>query len=96
VPQAHQRQRPGRKENTTWSPSVKPLVFSPTATTTPAPSWPPQKGYAATGISPVAMWSSEWHHLHLDLTGMGVVEIKCDHLVFAGGLSDDRSARLHR
>src|SRR3954451_2381045 len=46
MPEAHQRQRPqpGRKEKTTWSPSLNPAVPGPTPVTTPAPSWPPQIG----------------------------------------------------
>jgi hypothetical protein len=46
MPDAHQRQCPheGRKENTTWSPSLSPLVFCPALVTMPAPSWPPANG----------------------------------------------------
>ncbi len=46
MPEAHQRQCPqeGRKEKTTWSPSLSPLVFSPALVTMPAPSCPPANG----------------------------------------------------
>ncbi len=62
MPRAHHVHLPhaGRNEKTTWSPSLKPGVFGPTALTMPEPSWPPAKGYMPTGMSPVAMWSSEW------------------------------------
>jgi hypothetical protein len=32
------------KELTTWSPTAKPLTPSPTATISPAPSWPSTTG----------------------------------------------------
>ena len=46
MPEAHQRQCPqeGRKEKTTWSPSLSPFVFSPALVTMPAPSCPPANG----------------------------------------------------
>src|SRR5215207_6291311 len=46
--------------NTTWSPGCNHDTFSPTSSTTPAPSWPPMIG-SSNGRSPVTRCSSEWH-----------------------------------
>ena len=61
-PVEHDGQRPheGMKPNTTWSPGFSQLTFSPTSSTTPAPSWPPIIG-SSNGRSPVTRCSSEWH-----------------------------------
>jgi hypothetical protein len=48
--------------NTTWSPGATLLTLGPTASTIPAPSCPPAMGSFMDGMSPVAMWSSEWHN----------------------------------
>ncbi len=47
-------------EQTTWSPTATRVTPSPTASTMPAPSWPPTTGIRI-GASPFWMWSSEWH-----------------------------------
>src|SRR4051794_34537809 len=61
-PVAQKRQWPqtGRKEVTTWSPSLTRLTPGPTFSITPAPSWPPTTGKRGT-MSPWRRCSSEWH-----------------------------------
>src|SRR5580693_1501249 len=49
----------GMNEQVTWSPTLTRVTASPTASTTPAPSWPPTTG-SRIGASPFWMWSSEW------------------------------------
>src|SRR3954451_24279295 len=48
------------KEQTTWSPTFTRVTPGPTASTMPAPSWPPTTGKRIIA-SPFWMWSSEWH-----------------------------------
>src|SRR3954452_2504013 len=48
------------KEQTTWSPTCTRVTPGPTASTIPAPSWPPTTGKRIIA-SPLWMWSSEWH-----------------------------------
>ena len=47
-------------EHTTWSPAFTRVTPGPTASITPAPSWPPTIGSRPV-LSPVWMCSSEWH-----------------------------------
>ncbi len=61
-PVEHARHLPheGMKLSTTGSPSFTEVTPLPTASTYPAPSWPPTIGSGA-GRSPVTRCSSEWH-----------------------------------
>ena len=61
-PLAHHLQRPqlGMNDMDTWSPTATLVTPSPTASTTPEPSWPPITG-SGRGRSPVVACSSEWH-----------------------------------
>ena len=61
-PVAQKRQWPqtGRKEVTTWSPSLTRLTPGPHFSMIPAPSWPPTIGKRGT-MSPWRRCSSEWH-----------------------------------
>lgn len=45
----------------TWSPTLIPRTWVPTASTTPAPSWPRTIGRMPTGRSPRCTCSSVWH-----------------------------------
>jgi hypothetical protein len=47
-------------EQTTWSPTLTRVTSGPTASITPAPSWPPTIGSRPVE-SPVRRCSSEWH-----------------------------------
>src|SRR5215472_18225857 len=70
APQSHRFCRPveqyrhvpqaGMKEHTTWSPTRTRVTPGPTASITPAPSWPPTIGSRPV-LSPVCRCSSEWH-----------------------------------
>ena len=70
APQSHRFCRPveqyrhvpqaGMNEHTTWSPAFTRVTPGPTASITPAPSWPPTIGSRPV-LSPVWMCSSEWH-----------------------------------
>src|ERR1700733_7343727 len=59
----HEWQRPqlGIQLSTTWSPSATECTSGPTASTMPAPSWPPIAGSDSIGRSPTRTCSSEWH-----------------------------------
>src|SRR5260370_24770310 len=59
-PVMHQRHLPhvGIQETPTWSPTATPVTPGPTASTTPAPSWPPTMGRL---VPPHLLFSSEWH-----------------------------------
>src|SRR5918995_1886408 len=61
-PVEHHRQWPhtGRNEQMTWSPGCSRVTPGPTASMTPAPSWPPTMGNRGT-MSPCHRCSSEWH-----------------------------------
>jgi hypothetical protein len=48
----------GEKSVTTWSPGATELTPSPTASTTPAPSWPSTVGAYPEGSAPEAMYMS--------------------------------------
>jgi len=73
-PEAHQKHVPqaGMNAAATWSPTATVSTFSPTSTTTPAPSCPPMHGNiestpniastsGSTLMSPWRRCSSEWH-----------------------------------
>ncbi len=60
VLQARQAPQEARVAITTWSPGCTERTASPTASTTPAPSWPSTAG-AGNGIVPSITDRSEWH-----------------------------------
>ena len=51
----------GEKSVTTWSPGATDVTPSPTASTTPAPSWPSTHGEYPDGSTPDAEYMSVWH-----------------------------------
>ena len=57
----HSAQRPhdGAHESVTWSPTATPVTPSPSASTTPAPSWPSTAGHGVSAVPSIAFWS-EW------------------------------------
>ena len=57
----HSAQRPhdGAHESATWSPTATRVTPSPTASTTPAPSWPSTAGHGVSAVPSIAFWS-EW------------------------------------
>ena len=60
VEQYRQIPQAGMNEQTTWSPTLTRVTSGPTASITPAPSWPPTIGSRPVE-SPVRRCSSEWH-----------------------------------
>src|SRR3954453_11092975 len=51
----------GEKRVTTWSPTARSRTPSPTASTTPPPSWPSTVGEYPDGSTPEAVYRSVWH-----------------------------------
>ena len=95
-----QRPQAGRKEKTTWSPSLNPTVLGPTALTMPAPSWPPAEGVDADGDVAggdvvVGVAQPGCGHRHLELALPGVLDLEVDDLVLARSLLHHCTASLH-
>src|SRR3954447_24227817 len=54
----------GEKRVTTWSPTARSRTPSPTASTTPPPSWPSTVGEYPDGSTPEAVYRSVWQTPH--------------------------------